>query len=128
MNQPFRENGSDLPNGTVHEQFLDGLPRPLSLLLYEYAQEQHAYVKLHRICECAEMLVRFAVVIALGEIRRTTLDGAIPLGLRPDLIGKRADWSGRLLVTGSGSWKAPSPICHGTIAYVCPSCPGSQCE
>ncbi len=52
------------------EQLLRLLPQPLALLLSEYQQEAHCYVKLHRLCECVEMLVRFLVSVAFGELRR----------------------------------------------------------
>ena len=41
------------------------LPHPLAWLLLEYVAEQNAYVKLHRMCDAAQMLVRFLVAISV---------------------------------------------------------------
>src|SRR5262245_50081271 len=45
-----------------------GLPHPLAVVLREYLEERHPVLRLHRLCDAAEMLVRFLATSALGEI------------------------------------------------------------
>jgi hypothetical protein len=49
---------------------LSRLPYPLALVLKEYIDEPHPYVKLHRLFNAAEMAVRFLATIALREVER----------------------------------------------------------
>lgn len=55
---------------------LDQIPHPLALLLQEYDEEEHPYIKLHRLCDAAEMLTRFLTSVALAELASGTRTSA----------------------------------------------------
>src|SRR5947208_2500151 len=44
------------------------LPHPLAVLLKDYDDETNAYVKLHRLCDAAELLTRFLAAVALADL------------------------------------------------------------
>ncbi|MBM3499487.1 MAG: hypothetical protein FJX74_12545, partial [Armatimonadetes bacterium] len=62
---------------------VEQLPSVLAIPLSEYLAESHPVMRLHRLCDAAEILVRFLAVVALGEVRRAL--GAEPL---PDQLLK----------------------------------------
>jgi hypothetical protein len=63
------------PNPSALEILILGLPHPLALLLNEYAKEENLYIKLHRMCDAAEMLIKFLAGIALAEVARCCKGG-----------------------------------------------------
>src|SRR5262249_53783946 len=60
------------------------LPHTLAVPLDEYALETNAYVKLHRLCDAAEMLTRFLAVVALAELHEA--GRPFPAALRAALL------------------------------------------
>lgn len=67
---------------------IEKLPHPFGILLDEYYREKHPYVKLHRICECSEMLIRFLAIVSLAEIYRSNPGGEFPETIKSALLGK----------------------------------------
>jgi WD40 repeat protein len=45
------------------------LPSVLAIPLHEYAAEAHSVMRLHRLCDAAEILTRFLTIVALAELR-----------------------------------------------------------
>lgn len=82
---------------------IQSLPHPFALLLDEYNKENHSYVKLLRICECSEMLIRFLAVASLSEIHRTTPNQKLPDSLKQVLLGKTKGTQG-LSMPSFGDW------------------------
>jgi hypothetical protein len=60
------------------------LPLPLAVVLREYLVEDNDHVKLHRLCDAAEMLTRFLTTAALAEIAAT--EDGFPPALRQVLL------------------------------------------
>jgi NACHT domain len=56
------------------EAIVSCLPHPLAVLLKEYEEEKNLYLKLHRMCDAAEMLVRFLTGIAFAEVERCCVE------------------------------------------------------
>ena len=48
---------------------LQGLPSLVAIALQEARAESHPVMRLHRICDAAEILTRFCTILALGELR-----------------------------------------------------------
>jgi hypothetical protein len=74
----------DLP-GTPAAEDLAHLPSLLALPLREFAAERHLVMRLHRLCDAVEILTRFCVLVALGELRARLGDQPLPDGLLDDL-------------------------------------------
>ena len=55
---------------------LETLPTFIALPLAEYLREAHPVLKLHRLCDAAELITRWFTIIALAELRRD--DGEWP--------------------------------------------------
>jgi hypothetical protein len=55
------------------------MPSLLALPFQAYLEEDaHPVMRLHRFCDAMEILVRFAVVAWLGEVRRTVRNDVLP--------------------------------------------------
>jgi hypothetical protein len=74
----------DLP-GTPAADDLARLPSLLALPLREFAAERHPVMRLHRLCDAVEILTRFCVLVALGDLRVRLGDRPLPDGLLDDL-------------------------------------------
>ena len=55
---------------TKLKSLINRVPTPLAFSLNDYIQEDHPYIKLHRLCDGAEMACRFFTVIGLSELVR----------------------------------------------------------
>ena len=98
------EGNVDSPGGTIPAQLLRCLPQPLAVLLCEYDAEHHPCQKLHRICECAEMLVRFVVAVALAELRRSAPASFDSAELQTALLGDETKGMQGLSRPTFGDW------------------------
>jgi tetratricopeptide (TPR) repeat protein len=56
-------------SATAPLEGLDALPSVLALPLHEYATETSPVLRLHRLCDAVEILTRFCVIVAIGELR-----------------------------------------------------------
>ncbi len=65
--------------------WLTMLPSPLAVPLGELEQERHPVLKLHRLCDVVENLIRFAVIVELAEVRAQCGSGPLPEALLADL-------------------------------------------
>lgn len=110
MSADHLEHDGPVPSGpsggTIPGKLLLDLPQPLALLLHEYDQEHHPYVKLHRICECAEMLVRFLVAVAFAELRRSVPAAFDSRELQSVLLGDEEKRTSGLSRPTFGDWLA----------------------
>jgi len=78
--------GHQVHDGTIPEATLtaptsgdlDSLPNVLALPWWEYRRETHPVMRLHRLCDVAEILTRLLTIITLGEARRSTPDATLP--------------------------------------------------
>jgi hypothetical protein len=77
----------------------DRLPSMLALPLNEYAVEPHPVMRLHRLCDAAEILTRFCTVVALGEVRQKAGSDPLPEELLREL-------QPRVEYPTFGKWKA----------------------
>ena len=70
-----------MPPSSEHAlERLGRLPSLIAIPLRDYLREEHPVLRLHRLCDAAEILTRFLTVVALGEVRRVT--GGAPLPAR----------------------------------------------
>lgn len=74
---PCREVVADTPVGTGSAVGgrVAALPAFLALPFREWDEEQNPVLKIHRLCDAVEVLVRFCVAVGLGEVRA---GGALP--------------------------------------------------
>jgi len=57
---------------------LEKLPSGLALPWWEFRREAHAVMRLHRLCDTAEILTRFLTIVALGELRAANAGSLLP--------------------------------------------------
>src|SRR4051794_30855305 len=62
------------------------LPHPLAVVLHEYLAEPNDYIKLHRLCDAAEMLTRFLATVVLAELAAAGESSAWPQRLRAAVL------------------------------------------
>jgi hypothetical protein len=108
------------------------LPHPLALVLQEYHAESNDYIKLHRLCDAAEMLTRFLTTVALAELSASAHSPAWPPGLRAALLDgierpTFGNWIGILREAGKAlsSWRPQvvpelPALAEDLFAIVCP--------
>jgi hypothetical protein len=60
---------------------LDRLPSLLAIPLHEFSGEEAPVLRLHRLCDCIEILTRFCTVVALAEVRAWLGDEPLPRDL-----------------------------------------------
>lgn len=63
---------------------LQYLPSFLAIPLHEFAVEAHPVLKLHRLCDAAEVLTRFCAIVAIGEVCSLN-DNKLPENLLDEL-------------------------------------------
>ncbi|MBM3498106.1 MAG: NACHT domain-containing protein, partial [Armatimonadetes bacterium] len=73
--------GPDLGPAGAPPPIVDRLPSPVAIPLSEYLAERHPVLRLHRMCDFAEVLTRFLTMVALAEVRRQLGEGPLPEGL-----------------------------------------------
>ena len=74
-----RKCGGDLV--AVEAPGYELLPSVVAIPLAEYHAEAHPVMRLHRLCDAVEIIVRFLTVTALGEVRRRQGPDALPAAL-----------------------------------------------
>lgn len=75
------------------------LPTPIALLVTEYEQERHPFIKLHRMIDASEMVLRFLFVVAVSDLHRQL--GSFPSVLKEQFASRLyrptfGDWSDML--------------------------------
>src|SRR3954452_12897540 len=70
---------------TALESQVSDLPLPLAVVVKEYLDELHPVLKLHRLCDATEMLVRLLSTLALAEVLAEH-KAAVPSALKNVLI------------------------------------------
>jgi tetratricopeptide (TPR) repeat protein len=60
---------------------IDRLPSVLAIPLRDYLREPHPVLRVHRLCDAAEILARFLTIVSLAEVRRLLGDDPLPDGL-----------------------------------------------
>src|SRR4051812_12599472 len=61
---------------------LDRLPSVIAFPPSAHAPEPHPVLRLHRLCDAAELVTRFATLVVLGELRTQLGDAPLP----PDVL------------------------------------------
>lgn len=61
--------------------FINTLPTPAAIPLADYWKENNTYIKLHRLCDAAEVITRFLAIILLSDIKRQMGDFPVELKL-----------------------------------------------
>ncbi len=64
---------------------LTRLPSVLAIPLRDYFTEDHPVLRVHRLCDAAEIVTRFLTILALGEVRRMRGDDPLPTRLLREL-------------------------------------------
>lgn len=65
------------PQDKIAGSDLNHLPSPIAIPWDGFLGEQNPFLRLHRLCDAAEVTVRFLTIVALGETRRGL--GGVPL-------------------------------------------------
>ncbi|RME60884.1 ATP-binding protein, partial [Candidatus Parcubacteria bacterium] len=60
-----------VPLASPLEKTIANLPFPLAMVVSEYTKEQNTYIKLHRLCDAAEMFTRFSAVVMLMHLHKS---------------------------------------------------------
>jgi lipoprotein NlpI/predicted negative regulator of RcsB-dependent stress response len=68
-------------HSTPSDERLRRLPSLVAIPLRDYLWEAHPVLRLHRLCDAVEILVRFLMIAALGEVRRLSGTGPLPARL-----------------------------------------------
>ena len=105
---------------------LIGLPSVLYIPLRNHFEEQHQVMRLHRMCDAVEIVVRFLVIILLAEIRKLHNENNLPVSLTTFLKDRIehptfGQWKDvlvellRVIKPESCLLKGVSPFCEKTL-------------